>query len=57
MFSNVVGSKGVTFTPTTIDKNIKILREFSKVLTNLMYKIGLGKNKKQIQLRVAAKRC
>ena len=46
MFSNVVGSKGVTFTPTTIDKNIKILREFSKVLTNLMYKIGLGKNKK-----------
>ena len=54
MFSNVVGSKGVTFTPTTIDKNIKILREFSKVLADLMCKIGLGKDKKRTWLRVAA---
>ena len=46
MFSNTAGSRGATLAPTTIDENIKILREFSKVLTNLIYKIGLGKDKK-----------
>ena len=47
MFGNTAGSRGATLAPTTIDKNIKILREFSKVLTNLMCKIGLGKDEKQ----------
>ena len=48
MFSNAAGSRGATLAPTTIDKNIKILREFSKVLANLMCKIGLGKDKKRM---------